>query len=135
MFPNPQDALPLPPRPNLEQYKKLAKDLLRATKSQDEKALRDWASAWVQDLLQLSSLNFTQRTPVRARRWSRQVAEFAHKKLGKDGKLSDAQFVIARSHGFLSWPKFVKHVEESMTKHSAEAQFEAAADAIVTGDI
>jgi hypothetical protein len=24
MFPNPQDALPLPPRPSIEQYKKLA---------------------------------------------------------------------------------------------------------------
>ena len=27
MYPNPQDALPLPTRPNLEQYKKLAKEL------------------------------------------------------------------------------------------------------------
>ena len=35
MYPNPQDALPLPPRPNLEQYKKLAKDLVKAWKSSD----------------------------------------------------------------------------------------------------
>ena len=27
MYPNPQDALPLPQRPDLEQYKKLAKEL------------------------------------------------------------------------------------------------------------
>jgi hypothetical protein len=30
MFPNAQDALPLPRRPNLERYKKLAKDLVTA---------------------------------------------------------------------------------------------------------
>jgi len=29
MFPNPQDVLPLPSRPNLEQYKKLAKELAK----------------------------------------------------------------------------------------------------------
>jgi hypothetical protein len=33
MFPNPQSALPLPPRPNLEQYKKLAKDLVKVCKT------------------------------------------------------------------------------------------------------
>ena len=43
MFPNPQDALPLPARPNLEQYKKLAKDLARAAASADNPpALRAW---------------------------------------------------------------------------------------------
>jgi hypothetical protein len=35
MFPNAQDALPLPRRPNLERYKKLAKDLVKACKSDD----------------------------------------------------------------------------------------------------
>lgn len=34
MFPNPQDALPLPPRPNLEQYKKQAKDLIKACRGE-----------------------------------------------------------------------------------------------------
>ena len=33
MFPNSQDALPLPRRPNLEHYKKFAKDLVNARKS------------------------------------------------------------------------------------------------------
>jgi len=37
------DALPLPPRPNLEQYKKLAKDLQHACKPGDPGAIRDWA--------------------------------------------------------------------------------------------
>jgi len=40
MFPNPQDALPLPQRPNLEQYRKLAKELVDAGKT-GEAAIRD----------------------------------------------------------------------------------------------
>jgi hypothetical protein len=40
MFPNPQAALPLPARPDLEQY--LAKELLRASKSTDPNAIRTW---------------------------------------------------------------------------------------------
>ena len=43
MFPNPQDALPLPQRPNLERYKQLAKQLLQACKSDDKQAIDDWA--------------------------------------------------------------------------------------------
>jgi hypothetical protein len=35
MFPNSQDALPLPRRPDLERYKKLAGDLVQACKSPD----------------------------------------------------------------------------------------------------
>ena len=50
MFPNPQDALPLPPRPNLDQYKKLAKDLLKAAQSADPTAIRTWAAAWIDSL-------------------------------------------------------------------------------------
>jgi hypothetical protein len=33
MFPNPQDALPLPQRPSLERYKKIAKALAKACSS------------------------------------------------------------------------------------------------------
>jgi hypothetical protein len=40
------DALPLPPRPNVEQYRKLAKDLLHASRSGDPGAVGDWAARW-----------------------------------------------------------------------------------------
>jgi len=43
MFPNAQDALPLPLRPKLERYTKLAKDLIAACKSNDPEAIGDWA--------------------------------------------------------------------------------------------
>ena len=47
MFPNPQDALPLPPRPSLEQYRKLAKDLVKACKSGDPDGVGAWADRWM----------------------------------------------------------------------------------------
>ena len=53
MYPNPQDALPLPPRPNLEQYKKLAKDLVKACKSDDPTAIRGWATSGFEALAAL----------------------------------------------------------------------------------
>ena len=53
MFPNPQEALPLPTRPNVEQYKKLAKDLARACKSGDPSAVRRWAVQWMDRLAAL----------------------------------------------------------------------------------
>jgi len=53
MFPNPQEALPLPTRPNVERYKKLAKDLARACKSGDPSAVRSWAMQWIDRLATL----------------------------------------------------------------------------------
>lgn len=107
MFPNPQDALPLPSRPNLEKYRKLAKELVKACKSD---ATGAWVKRW------LGSAN-------------RQVEEFARRRLSETCSLTGAQFVIARSHGFESWVKFSKHVESL-----AENRFETAVDAIVKGD-
>ncbi len=135
MFPNPQDALPLPPRPNLEQYKKLAKELVRATKSTDPDAVRNWSTNWVKGLVERSGIEITPQLPVRTDGWIRDVANFAQAKLSDGTRLSDAQFVIARSHGFPSWPKFVRHIHNATDTASLEAQFEAAADAIITGDI
>src|SRR6185295_13395125 len=139
MFPNPQDALPLPLRPNLERYKKLAKDLVKVCKSVDPDAIGDWAEAWVIMLVIQSGIKLGRKESVAIRRWTEQVEAFAQRKLSnKDGpqcRLADAQFVIARSHGFESWPKFSKHLNELSQKSSVVAKFEAAADAICNGDV
>jgi ankyrin repeat protein len=135
MFPNPQDALPIPRDPNLEQYRKLAKELLRAAKSADPEAIRTWSTNWVKRLVERSGIEIPPQLPVRTDHWIREVSNFAQAKLLQDSKLSDAQFVIARSHGFPNWPKFVKHLQDANHADSPEAQFEAAADAIISGDI
>jgi hypothetical protein len=80
-------AKEIPLHPNLEQYKKQAKDLVKARNSGDSEA-------------------------------SRRINQF-HPRLGKlpgterqsAFTLADAQLVIAREHGFESWPKFAKHLE------------------------
>jgi ankyrin repeat protein len=106
------DALPLPSHPHLGYYRKLAKDLVKA--GDDPVALRAWAARFAPD--QIESVE-------------------SHIRSAKIVKLADAQFLIARAHGFASWPKFAKHVEALQHVGSADSRFEQAADAIVSGDI
>jgi ankyrin repeat protein len=138
MFPNPQDALRHPPNPSVEQYRKLAKDLAKVCRAGTADGIRNWVSAFVQDLVQRNGLVISPGLTVRASRWNDQVTEFATKTL-RQGKrtcaLADAQFVIARSLGFTSWPRLVKHLEEMASMTSPVTEFEAAANAIVTGDL
>ena len=137
MYPNPQEALPLTPRPNLEQYRKLAKDLVKACRSSDAEAMHVWARSWVEQLARrwpgLKTLNTSSDAEAHAVR----IAEFARTQLSSASRpcaLTTAQFVIARTHGFLSWPKFVGHLESLGRAHSRVAAFERAVSAVVTGD-
>jgi ankyrin repeat protein len=135
MFPNPHDALPLPPRPSLEQYKKRAKDLLKASQSHDPAALRLWAANWIDSLIRLSGLTLTPELPVGIEHWADELEKFARQRLAESATLTAAQFVIARSHGFESWPKLAKHLEAIARANSPVNNFELAADAIVTGEL
>ena len=82
------DALPLPPRPNLEQYKKQAKDLVK-----------DRAEAAPDALL-------------RIQRHHPRLADLPELDVQRASfKLSDAQLIIAREHAFESWAKFARHVQ------------------------
>jgi hypothetical protein len=136
---SPQGALRLPPRPNVERYRKLAKELVRACKSGDDDAIGKWAEGWVGALATLTDLKKTREALARVSRSINDVEEFAREKMlgpgatGANCTLASAQFVIARSHGFESWPRFVKHIEALGRKSSSIARFEAAADAIVSG--
>jgi len=140
MFPNPQDALPLPLRPDLEQYKKQAKDLVSACKSSESHAIGAWASRFIRTVTRLAGLTFTSELPVSIERWTDQLGEFAQRKLTGSGNgkaacvLAGAQFVIARSHGFESWSRFAEHIEALARSNSPVSNFELAADAIVSGD-
>ena len=88
------DPKPLPARPSLEQYKKQAKELLKAYRSADVETIR--------------------RVKRNHPRFEK-LAEHSHAlPLGLDISkfaLADAQLVIAREHGFESWPKFAKRIE------------------------
>jgi ankyrin repeat protein len=106
------DAVPLPPHPHLGYYRKLAKDLVKACG--DAAALQAWATRFAPDHIQRLE---------------------AHIRSANISKLADAQFLIARAHGFASWPRFVKHVAELQHAGSPDSKFEQAADAIASGDI
>ncbi|HWY88780.1 MAG TPA: ankyrin repeat domain-containing protein [Gemmataceae bacterium] len=49
--------------------------------------------------------------------------------------LADAQCIVARCHGFESWPRLAKHVAALTRKNSRVLQFESAVEAIITGDV
>jgi hypothetical protein len=96
MFPNPQAALPLPPRPNVEQYRKLAKDLVKACKAKNPDGLREWASEWIAKLVRMTGLEITPGLPVRVQTWVDEVTEFAARKLFSDGSSSIAEACFSR---------------------------------------
>jgi ankyrin repeat protein len=133
MFLPPHSALPLPARPSLERYRKLAKDLLKVCN--DPAALRAWVEDWVASVVRLSEIEITPHLPVSLREWTDNIASFAQETLGGDRRsLAHAQFVLARAHGFPNWPDFVTHVRAFEQAASPQARFEAAADAVIRGD-
>ena len=134
------DALPLPPRPNLEQYKKLAKDFQHACKSGDASAIRDWAARRAETIAGLQGLKITpeiqRQIDIEAIVLEQRWREFKEtKERAARCTLADAQFFVARQHGFASWPKFARHLEALARANSPVSTFEAAADAIVSGDL
>src|ERR1700686_2162940 len=127
------DALPLPTRPNLEQYKKLAKDFQHACKSSDPGAVRDWAARWAETIARLQGREITQilrrQIDYEAERMARHWQKF--KKTNERAArctLAEAQFFVARGHGFASWPKFASHLQGLARAHSPVFRFEAAVD-------
>ena len=145
------DAIPLAPRPSLDQYRKQAKDLVRAARTGDPTDVRAWAADWIERLARLQELTATPEYVVKGsptrldwKHINREVdgiVEDAHRArlLGTDAeakpRLTDAQRFLAWLHGFESWPKLVKHLEERERSGSRASQFESAADAVVTGDL
>jgi ankyrin repeat protein len=125
-------------RPNVGRYRKLAKELLKACATDaahaEADAIRRWAETWVNSILELSALTPAAEMPVDVEEWVSGMTAFAQRRLAAAGKLADAQFVIARSHGFESWPRFIKMLE-ALDGGTRDGQFEAAADAIVAGEL
>jgi ankyrin repeat protein len=78
----------LPSRPNLEQLRNQAKDLLKSYQSGDRVALQ----------------RFHENHPQRSKSAAAEVRQ-------KSFSLADAQLIVAREYGFASWPKLKKHVE------------------------
>ena len=132
MFPNPHDAVSLPAHPSLEAYKKRAKDLVKAANSPAPAVLSGWAKNWMETLTRLTNTG----SSLSADSWITQFEQFVNSQKSS-GKLSltKAQLILARVHGFESWPRFSRHLIALTRANSPAKDFEAAVDAIVTGDI
>lgn len=98
------DVKELPARPSLEQYRKLARELLRAAQAGDAAGVR-----------RIQTCPRVARSEVFA------------------PVLADAQFVVAREHGFESWARFAAHLAGLSV--GPVSRFEAAVDAVIDGDI
>src|SRR5262245_6224095 len=123
------DTLPPPPSPDLGHYRKRAKDLVAAARSGDE-AVRAWAAGWLEAV---ARLNDGTPTPFVASSYDRAVDSIARYVREKPAfTLADAQFLVARAHGFTTWAAFARHVE---WLSAGPDDFEAAADALVDGDL
>ncbi len=108
---NTTDLTPLPARPSVQQYEQQAKDFVEVCKSGDSEALE------------------------RVKKYLPRPAQLLDSGiLSANFALADAQLVIAREHGFESWPNFTKHIEALLRDGSPVSKFESAADAIVAGD-
>ncbi|HVM44302.1 MAG TPA: ankyrin repeat domain-containing protein [Candidatus Thermoplasmatota archaeon] len=125
-------AIPLPPRPDPEQYRKLAKDLHEAARAGPD-AFAEQARRWARALSRLAPEAGVPDPDAHARAaWERWQA------LAPDAPprpLADAQRFVAREHGFASWPRFIHHVEALARGDPDARRYEAAADAIARGDL
>jgi ankyrin repeat protein len=121
------DALRLADRPNLDHYKKLAKEVQRACRSRRPDAIRDWAAAWLARQRDVDPGDVD-----RVMRQWQQLLE--HRPTFAGCALTAAQFFLARVHGFASWPAFAAHLEGLARVSSGTALFESAVDAVVSGD-
>lgn len=129
--------IPLPPRPNLDHYKKRAKELVAVAASKDPDALRAFAADWIRALAKLIGQPLDDPTSRLAlAELVNQIAEALHKEQERAGgklALANAQFVIANLHGYANWMVFSDELHER-TRADAPP-FERAVDAIVTGDL
>ncbi len=120
-----------------------------ATRTAAPLSLRAWVTEWIDTLVKLYDLDITlprqgQRAYTPAEigyRIERTVDRITKHLNATDGPsrgactLTQAQFALAREHGFASWPNFAKHLEALARATSPVSQFEAAVDAIVGGDM
>src|SRR5262245_56670384 len=121
------DTLPLPPRPEPAQYRERAEALVAAAGSGDQ-ALRAWAQDLLETALELTgepTLPFLHGSFERA---VTAIRDGAHPAL----TLPEADSLVAEAYGFASWDVFARHLERLSGQGDP---FEAAADAVVGGDL
>lgn len=134
------DTLPLPPRPDLDQYRKRAKALVSAANSGDPAAVKQWADEWLRALTRLLDVEIT---PFVQHSFERAVEGIQKEVLARVTRakskgaaftLADAQHLIAQAHSYDTWADFTRQIE-GLRSDAGKSDFERAADAVVNGDL
>ena len=109
----------LPSRPNIEHYKKLAKDVVKAW-------LQPGTIRWEGQDVPIDRYHIAKRHPRFEKLSPEEVdkAKFV---------LADAQFILAREYGFESWPKFIVGIEEALASQDPYRDFIRSACAPLDG--
>ncbi len=135
------DTLPLPARPDLADYTKLAQELVEASESDDSNAVRDRCGEWLESIERQSGSDLTdfvrssyERAVGEVEKGVLEMSENA----GEDGRgftLAGAQSLIAGAHSFESWNAFARFCDEDTSQTPDGAEFEVASDAVVDGNL
>jgi len=104
-------ADPLPYRASLEEYQQQAEALFEALKSADEAA--EWRFKWLHPRFRDQSVTDVRATTL---------------------EVIDAQVVVAREYGFDSWADLAEFTD-AVSRDGPVERFEAAVEAVVSGDI
>ena len=134
------DTLPLPPRPDIEQYRKRAKSLVTAANSGDPDAIKQWATRWLEALIRHLDIDVTDFVRGSFGRAIDQLESEAKSRIEKARTkedaftLADAQHLIAQAHSYASWPSLTAEIR-ALQGVSRTSAFERAADAVVSGDL
>jgi ankyrin repeat protein len=115
------DLRRLPVRSGLERYKNQASDLIKQYTARNPVAMR-------------CIRQHHPRLPGRANTNDRNAVTDEDIRKAKV-LFADAQSVVARWHGFKSWPKLAQHVQALARKDSPVLKFELVVEAIITGDV
>lgn len=120
------DIKPLTSRSSPAQYERLAEDLVLGFDSGDSEAMQR-----INDHYQPNEP--ITRDSLRAK--VRQRLDSVSNSEGEILALADAQFLVAGDYGFESMPKMVKHIDALTRENSSVSKFEAAVDAVISGDV
>jgi len=120
------DIKPTPISSELEQYQKLALDLVEAYRSGDSEALKR---------VEVYSGRKLTWAELRAAVNQRLVKVPESGDSTVDISLPDAQLLVARRQGFESWQRLAAHIESINQPGSLVSKFESAVDAVVAGDV
>ena len=122
------DALPLPSRPNLDHYRKVAKDLQHACRSQKPDAVRDWAKRLVETESEVHAIerrwrDFTQKREEQLESGFRYAAGYGHPEVVRFllEKGVDAGVRDDGDQNALHWTTYGPHLEIARMLIAADA--------------